>query len=87
MTSPSRTPAWISGADRDHLVGIDSLVRLLAGQLLHPLAHRGHAGHPADQYDCRSIRGSPSVIERAFFTGPTIRAQQIGGQLVQFRAA
>src|SRR3954453_8233667 len=39
------------GADRDHLVGVDPLVRLLAGQLFHLLAHRRHPGHAADQDD------------------------------------
>src|SRR6266404_320327 len=38
-------------ADRDDLVGVDALVRLLAEQLLDHLLHLRHARHAADQND------------------------------------
>ena len=49
LTSPFSTPAWIGGADGDDLVGVDALVRLLAGERLHQLLHGGHAGGAADE--------------------------------------
>ena len=39
------------GADRDDLVRVDALVRLLAEQLGDLLLHGGHAGHAADEHD------------------------------------
>ena len=39
------------GADGDDLVGVDRLVRLLAGEALDEILHRGHAGGAADEDD------------------------------------
>ncbi len=80
LTSPASTPAWIAGADRDHLVGVDALVGVLAGQLLDPLANRRHPGHAADQ-DHVVDRGVAGVVERPFDRADD-PLQQVGGQLV-----
>ena len=39
------------GADRDDLVGVDALVRLLAEELLHHLLHHRDARRAADEDD------------------------------------
>ena len=53
------------GADGDHLVRVDALVRLLAEQLLHDLLHLRHAGHAADQDHLVDLgRGQAGVLER-----------------------
>ena len=53
------------GADGDDLVGIDTLVRLLAEDLLHDFLDLRHAGHAADQHDLADIRGlEPCVLQR-----------------------
>ena len=53
------------GANRDHLVGVDPLVRLLAEELLHHRLHSRHPGHAADQDDAVDVllRDLP-VLER-----------------------
>ena len=51
MTSPGQHAGLDGGADGDHLVRVDALVGLAAGQLLDPLLHRGHAGHAAHEHD------------------------------------
>ena len=84
LTSPASTPAWIAGADGDDLVRVDALVRVLAGQLLDPLAHGGHPGHAADQDDV--VDRGVGVVERPFDRADD-PLQQVGGQLVQLRAA
>ena len=39
------------GADRDDLVGVHALVRLLAAERLGDVDHLRHAGHPADEHE------------------------------------
>ena len=54
-----------SRAHRDHLVGIDALVRLLPEQLLHDLLHSWHPGHAADQDHLVDLgRGETCILER-----------------------
>jgi hypothetical protein len=43
------------GADRDHFVRIDALVRIAPEQLLHGFLDFRHAGLPADQHDLINI--------------------------------
>ena len=51
-------------ADRDHLVGVDALMGLLAEELLHHLLDLGHAGHAADQDHLVDLaRGVAGVLE------------------------
>ena len=51
-------------ADRDDLVGIDALVRLLAAEALGDFHHLGHAGHAADQDELVDLgRGEIRVLE------------------------
>ena len=45
------------GADRDHLVRVDALVRLPAEELLHRLLDLGHAGLAADQDHLLDVGG------------------------------
>ena len=73
-----------AGADGDDLVRVDALVGVLAGQLFDPLADGGHAGHAADQDDVVDRR--VGVVERPFDRADD-PLQQVGGQLVQLRAA
>ncbi len=51
-------------ADRDHFVGVDALMGLLAEELLHHLLDLGHAGHAADQDHLVDLaRGVAGVLE------------------------
>ena len=53
------------GADRDDLVRVDALVRLLAEQLLHHLLDLRHAGHAADQDHFVDLgRAEAGVLQR-----------------------
>src|SRR6266487_4506694 len=54
-----------AGADRDNLVRVDALVRLLAaGQRLDQVDHRGHPGGPADQHHVvQVIELDPGVLD------------------------
>ena len=70
-------------ADRDDLVGVDALVRVLAGQLLDLLLHGGHAGHPADQHDVVDV-GVAGVGQR-LLDGRDDPIEQVRGQLVELR--
>ncbi len=52
-------------ADRDHLVRVHALVRLLAEDLLHRLDDLGHAGHAADQDHLVDLgRRQPGILDR-----------------------
>jgi hypothetical protein len=52
-------------ADRNHLVGIDALVWLLAEDLLHNLLDLRHPGHAADQHHFADVAGCQSgILER-----------------------
>ena len=66
LTSPLSTPAWIGRADRDDLVRVDALVRLLAAeQLLDQLLDRRHPRLAADQDDLVDLgRLDLRVVER-----------------------
>ena len=73
------------GADGDDLVGVDALVRVLAGQLLDLLLDGRHPGHAADHHDVvdRAVAG----IGERLLDRPDDAVEQIRGELVQLRAA
>ena len=53
------------GADGDHLVRVDALVRLLAEQLLHDFLYLRHAGHAADQNHFADLgSGETRILQR-----------------------
>ena len=68
------------GADRDDLVGVDALVRLLAEELLHALLHRRHAGHAADQDDLVDLLGAEAGVLERGAAGPVEAVEQIGAR-------
>ena len=75
------------GADGHHLVRVDALVRLLAGQLAHQLLHHRHAGRAADQHDLVDLAGlQPGVLERLPERGRAA-LDQVLGQLLELGAA
>ena len=58
------------GADRDDLVRVDAQVRVLAGQLLHLVLHRRHAGHAAHEHDVVDVgAGHAGVLHRLLASG------------------
>ena len=63
-----------AGANRHHLVGVDTLVRLfLVEDALDDRLHGGHARHAADQHHFVDLgRLDPGVIERACTTGSRV---------------
>ena len=71
------------GADRDDLVRVDALVRVLAGQLLDLLLDGRHPGHAADQDDVVDLGRRRRTS--ACLTGATTRSSRSRGQLVQLR--
>jgi hypothetical protein len=53
------------GADRNHLIGVDALVRLLAEELLHHFLDLRHAGHAADQHHLVDLaRFQAGILQR-----------------------
>ena len=53
------------GADGDHLVRVDALVRVFAGELLGGLDHLRHAGHAADQDEFVDLAGADAGLLEA----------------------
>ena len=70
------------GADRDDLVRVDALVRVLAGQLLDLLLDRGHAGHAADQHDVIDVGAG---VGQGLLDRPDDALEQIRGELGELR--
>jgi hypothetical protein len=66
------TPACSGGADRDDLVRVDALVRLLAaGQLLDQVGHGRHAGRATDEHHVVDVaHRDAGVLDDLFGTGP-----------------
>ena len=75
------------GADRDHLVGVDGHVRLLAaGQTAHQLLHGRDPGGAADQdHLVDVVRGQLGVRQR-LLDRPARALHQVLGQLLELRA-
>ena len=74
------------GADGDHLVRVDALVRLLAEQLGDPLLHGRHAGHAADEDDMLDGRGVDAGVGEHLLRRADDALEEVPGQLEQFRA-
>ena len=74
-------------ADGDDLVGVDRLVRLLAGERVHQILHGGHAGGPADEDDVVQVAlGDAGVLER-LLEGDAAALDEVGGHLLELGAA
>ena len=58
------------GADGDHLVRVDALVRVAPEELLHRRLHRGHAGHAADEHHRLDLAST------AIFASSSVALQQ-----------
>ena len=86
LTSPFEHAGLDGGADGDDLVGVDALVGLLAGELLHEVLHRGHAGRAADEDDVVDlVLGEPGVLDR-LLERLAAALEQVGGELLELRA-
>src|SRR5262249_2477927 len=70
------------GADRDDRVGVDALVRVLAGQLLDLLMDSGHASHAANQDDVVDVAAG---IGQRLLDGADHALEQVRGQLRKLR--
>ena len=76
-----------AGADRDDLVRVDALVRLLAaGQRLDQVDHRGHPGGPADQHHVvQVVELDPGVLDH-LLERALAPVEQVGGHPLELRA-
>src|SRR5207248_3138204 len=79
-------PGLDRGADRDDLIGIDALVRILAEALLHRLDDEGHAGHAADQYDLVDLGRVDARILQAALHGVGGLLHEISDELLELAA-
>ena len=74
------------GADRDHLVRVDPLVRVLAKELLHLRHHCRHPGRAADQDNLVDVgRRHPGVLQ-GVLRGSHRALDQVYDKLLQFGA-
>ncbi len=73
-------------AHRHDLVGVDADVRFLAEELLHRLAHLGHAGHAADEHDVVDVRGLEAGIGERLLHRLLGALDQVGDHLLEVRA-
>ena len=70
-------------AGRDRFVGVDALVRFLAGELVHEIRDRGHARAAADEDHVVDLRlVEPGVLDRLLERSAT-RLEQIAGHLLE----
>ena len=75
------------GADRDHLVGVDALVRLLAGEhRLDRLDDGRHAGHATDQDHLVDVGRLERRVGERLLDRPGGLADQVGDQVLQLGA-
>ena len=79
-------PPWIAAADRDDLVGVDALVRLLADQLLDLRLRRRHAGHPADEHDMVDLRRVEPGVRQGLLGRADRPLEQVMRQLLELGA-
>ena len=73
-------------ADRDDLVGVDALVRLLAEQVLDDLLHLRDARRAADQHDFVDLRGVDAGVGQRLLRRADGLLQQIVDELLELRA-
>src|SRR5262249_4128253 len=72
-------------SDRDHLVGVDALVRLLPEELLDARLHCRHARHAAHQDHLVDVpRAEPGILERGE-AGVVELVEQIGTERLELR--
>ena len=74
-------------ADRDDLVRVHALVRILAEEVLDRLDHLGHARHAADQDDLVDIAGAETGVLQRLLAGIDGAIDQIADQHLQLGAA
>ncbi|EAR53005.1 putative NAD-specific glutamate dehydrogenase encoded in antisense gene pair with dnaKJ [Oceanicola granulosus HTCC2516] len=74
------------GAERDDLIGVDALVRLLAEELGHFLDDLGHAGHAADEDDFVDVGGRQAGILERRLAGLHRRLDQVAHEALELGA-
>ncbi len=74
------------GADRDHLVRVDALVRLLAEEVLDQLLDVRHAGLAADQHHLVDVLGLDAGVLERLPAGTDRALDQLLDQLLELRA-
>ena len=85
LTSPLSTPRLDCSADGDDLVRVDTLVRVLADQLLDLRLHGRHSGHAADEDDMRDVGRRESRVGESLLRRSDRPLEQVVGQLVELR--
>ena len=75
------------GANRHHLIRVDALVRLLAGQLAHQLLHHRHARRAAHQHDLVDLAGLQAGIAQHGLERAAGAVEQAVGELLELGAA
>ena len=74
------------GADRDHLVGVDALVGLVAGHGLDQVLYRRHPGGATYQHHMVDLRlGEAGVVDR-LLEGTAAGLHEVRGQLLELGA-
>ena len=86
LTSPFSTPAWIDAPTATASSGFTPLCGVLAGELVHEVGDRGHAGGAADEDDVVDlVLVEPGVADR-LLERAAARLEQVGGELLEPRA-
>src|SRR5215216_3145795 len=73
------------GPDGDDLVRVDTLVRLLAGDLLDLLLNRGNAGRAADEYHLVDLARLQTGVLHRLTHGAGGGLDEVGGQVIELR--
>ena len=72
-------------ADRNNLIGIDTLVGLLADHVAGGLDDLGHAGHAADEHEFVDVALLPLGIRQAILDGLDGALEEVVGELLELR--
>jgi hypothetical protein len=83
LTSPLEHAALHRGADRDHLVGVDPLARLLAEEILDQLLDRRHARLAADEHHLVDLPGLEAGVGDRLLAGADRAPDQVFDQLLE----
>ena len=86
MTSPAEHARLDRRADRDHFVGVDALVRLLAEELLDDLLHLRDTRRAADEHHLVDLREVDARIGERLLGRADRPLQQIVHELLELRA-
>ena len=73
-------------ADGDDLVGVDRLVRLLAGEALHEIGHGRHAGRAADEDHVVQVALLDAGVLEGLLERDAATLHQVGGHLLELGA-